>query len=156
MRYSNTQVIVLYISTTPFKMEKVGSGWSENYYFYGIGAGTSITYYCNFIDGDTEFIRKEDLDDSYDDEGRANDSYLVYNKYDPKWTNYDLYNIDDTLFLPASYPIDAETGEEIHDYEIGGEPDPEPTPEPDTPSAFNIRAYNHPINSIIVGRKEKN
>lgn len=37
-----------------------------------------------------------------------------------KWANFDILNEDGTVAVAASYPIDAETGEEIHDYEIGG------------------------------------
>ena len=32
------------------------------------------------------------------------------------WANFDIYNGDGSLYLPASYPINAETGEEITDY----------------------------------------
>lgn len=77
-------------------------------------------------------------------------------KYDTVWsifsvlcesliyTNYDLCVFQtDTIVLPASDPVP-----------VGGEPDPDP--EPDTPSAFNIAIYHHPISSTIVGRKETN
>lgn len=43
------------------------------------------------------------------------------------WSNYEMLNADGTLLLSASYPIDAETGEEIHDYEIAV-PIPDPLP----------------------------
>jgi hypothetical protein len=34
----------------------------------------------------------------------------------PFWSNTDLYTESGNLYLAASYPIDAETGEEIRDY----------------------------------------
>lgn len=36
----------------------------------------------------------------------------------PMWANYDIYNADGTLYLAGTNPFNAETGEEIHDYEI--------------------------------------
>ena len=33
------------------------------------------------------------------------------------WSNFDILNEDGTVYLPASYPIDAETGEEIRIYD---------------------------------------
>lgn len=45
------------------------------------------------------------------------------------WANHDLlYRTDGSVYLPASYPVDAETGEEIHDYEIGNTEAPTPIP----------------------------
>ena len=44
------------------------------------------------------------------------------------WSNHDICYEDGSVCLAASYPINAETGEEVHDYEIGGEPDPDPVP----------------------------
>lgn len=61
-------------------------------------------------------------------EGNA-DSTVVFGFSGVKWTNTDLLNADGSVSLAASYPIDAETGEEIHDYEIGNT-EPE-TPEPE-------------------------
>jgi hypothetical protein len=48
----------------------------------------------------------------------------IYN--DHIWANFDYVNEDGTIGIKASNPIDAETGEEIHDYEIV-EPEPVPT-----------------------------
>lgn len=45
--------------------------------------------------------------------------FQVGYKNENKWANFDILNEDGTVSLSASYPIDAETGEEIHDYEIG-------------------------------------
>jgi hypothetical protein len=60
-----------------------------------------------------------------------------------QWANFDILSEDGTVSLAASYPIDAETGEEIHDYEIGGEPE-----QPET-DLTNIDLYRK-INGQLV------
>ena len=67
--------------------------------------------------GDTEFKRYESKDFSLEAGETTGWIYI-------DWANTDLINTkDNTIVCAASYPIDAETGEEIHDYEIGVEPE---------------------------------
>lgn len=116
MRYSSpTQIVVLHLSTTPLTIDQIGSGILADYWLLGNGAGSTIAYSYSPGDGDIGFKRVESEDDDYDDDGIV---VSAYNSYKPRWANYDLYEIDGTLFLDASYPTDAETGEEIRDYEI--------------------------------------
>lgn len=53
---------------------------------------------------------------------------LNSNLDDIVWANFDVLNEDGSIYLPASYPIDAETGEEITIYGLNPVPVPQLNP----------------------------
>ena len=74
--------------------------------------GSMVDTWCRYENGDEVFTA---------------DSTTVFT-YPRFWANYDVLNYEsDEVILQASYPINAETGEEVRDYEIGGEPEPDAT-----------------------------
>lgn len=83
-----------------------------NYYANTVeGRSPSEPYYRALLD-DNQFMWGELTE--YDPNGETLPPCVGV----PFWSNFDLYTREDDLYLAASYPIDAETGEEIHDYEI--------------------------------------
>lgn len=85
--------------------------------------GTQQIYYTALEDSEAwKFVKNKTFDDG---------SYYL------NWTNTNILNTDGSVYLPASYPIDAETGEEIHDYEVGNN-EPE---EPETPDPLPVSPY---------------
>ena len=110
---------------------------STNSVVYEIG--TQQSYYTALEDSETwEFVKNKTFNDG---------------SYYANWTNTNILNTDGSVYIPASYPIDAETGEEIHDYEIGGEPEePETTlTERDLYRKINGQLVKHTLYKKVGG-----
>lgn len=78
---------------------------SPIYYKTSVGGSSSssgVILYYKLIDGEWQFIEEDD----------------GFACYTSSWANHDIISDDDgTVYISASYPTDAETGEEITIYD---------------------------------------
>lgn len=89
----------------------------EVYLYHEGGEWERNGYSCGIHDSDGYLISTE----------RENDRIVI-------WANHDILNPDGSVYFAASYPIDAETGEEITDY--GLYPTPVTPSEPIDPTSM--------------------
>lgn len=90
---------------------------------YTFQSSSGSSYIANYLKGSSEPI----IDFVFADYSQDSQQWGVLYKstgseYGDKlslvrWSNYDVYNPDGTLYRAASYPINVDTGEEIRDYE---------------------------------------
>ena len=122
-------IAALYVSNVPIYMKAYSASGG---FLYLKDSGTISEYWYDSTLGDTDF--------SLSETNEENAGLLMGMATDIIWSNYDLLNYsDDTLYLEASCPIDAETGEEYHGWCIHA------TAEPIDPTSF--------LQGWLVGRR---
>ena len=112
----------LYLTSTP-----LAASTESKKYLKATADGHGVKYMIDLSQDHTDWTDESDVELTSGADVVSIDKDLMMTTHALRWCNYDVFNYEqDTIYLAASYPINAETGEEIHDYEIGNT-EPEPT-----------------------------
>lgn len=124
--------VYLFLSTVPLEYHIGTKAVIDSSCLYSRTDGSMLIFSCGNETFNNSDCTKFEVSNAKDfGTGKAHSFTTNYYK-DLLWANYDIRDYDNGgVLLPASYPIDPETGEEIHDYglnpiPVGSAPEVEP------------------------------